>query len=385
MTRQSTRIALVVLTLIAVAPRTQAQLVLDDFDVPGGYFAPISGPNTDPINDPPIGDCGIAVPAWQEALVVDCQLPGTPTALQVWKGQPVVGGTPEAILPYSGGTVTVPLPAASVVHELENGTLWLEVVGGTGTLGQGQIVPPAGQSFTRATLNGAGQVPPNPTTATGSCDLLIMQDPVGFDLTFFDCGHNVQNAQFGQLRQDGPGGPVIVDFSDQVSSPRQRGAFRSTVNRGDFLNGNVWGVIDESFVGARIAGRLGPCWSGQQADGDQALCLQDNRFRVDVDFDNGTGATGGAGNAVGAFTGGLGDSGLFWFFDPDNVEMVLKVLDGCDTPGFNSFWVFAGGLTNVEVDITVTDTLHDVTRTYSNPLNTPFQPIQDTQAFATCP
>ena len=126
------------------------------------------------------------------------------------------------------------------------------------------------------------------------------------------------------------------------------------MNRSDFLNGNVWGVIDESFVGARVAGQFGPCWSGQQIDGDQALCLSDNRFKVDVDFDDGTGVTGGAGNAPGAFTGPLGDTGTFWFFSPDNVEMLIMVLDGCDVQSFDSYWVFAAGLTNVEVDLMVT-------------------------------
>lgn len=79
------------------------------------------------------------------------------------------------------------------------------------------------------------------------------------------------------------------------------------------------------------------------------------------------------------------DYGVFFFFDPDNIEMVVKVLDACNLEGFNSFWVFAGGLTNVEVELTVTDTQTGQIKTYSNPLNTPFQPIQDTQAFATCP
>lgn len=76
------------------------------------------------------------------------------------------------------------------------------------------------------------------------------------------------------------------------------------------------------------------------------------------------------------------DSGYFWFFTSINVEMIVKALNAC---GFNSrFRVFAGGLTNVEVTISVTDTLTNTVRTYTNPINTAFQPIQDTAAFATC-
>ncbi len=92
-----------------------------------------------------------------------------------------------------------------------------------------------------------------------------------------------------------------------------------------------------------------------------------------------TGAASGAGHAVSLTP----DTGYFWFFDATNVEVVLKVLDAC---GFNQhFWVFAGGLTNVQVHLSVTDTLTGVVRTYDNPQGKAFQPVQDTSAFLTCP
>src|SRR5262249_60960819 len=84
----------------------------------------------------------------------------------------------------------------------------------------------------------------------------------------------------------------------------------------------------------------------------------------------------GAGQAV-ALTS---DTGYFWFFSANNVEMVIKVVDG--RPVNNKFWVFAGGLTNVNVVITVTDTQTGAVKNYVNPQGTPFQPIQDTGAFA---
>jgi ribulose-5-phosphate 4-epimerase/fuculose-1-phosphate aldolase len=48
-------------------------------------------------------------------------------------------------------------------------------------------------------------------------------------------------------------------------------------------------------------------------------------------------------------------------------------------------WVFAAGLTNVEVTLRVVDTFAGSVKTYVNPLGTAYQPIQDTSAFATCP
>ena len=108
------------------------------------------------------------------------------------------------------------------------------------------------------------------------------------------------------------------------------------------------------------------------------LLLNDNRFRVELEWSTPQGNSG-AGQAVPLTS----DTGYFWFFAEDNVEMVIKVLDACAFA--DRFWVFAGGLTNVEVDITVTDTLTGDAKIYRNPLRTPFQPIQDTNAFDTCP
>jgi hypothetical protein len=39
----------------------------------------------------------------------------------------------------------------------------------------------------------------------------------------------------------------------------------------------------------------------------------------------------------------------------------------------------------VQVNVTVTDTMTGVAKTYVNPQGTPFKPIQDVSAFSTCP
>lgn len=108
-------------------------------------------------------------------------------------------------------------------------------------------------------------------------------------------------------------------------------------------------------------------------------CLNDGRFRVRVDFEDFE-QNEGLGQAILPSD----DSGEFWFFEPNNTELIVKVIDACTTE-FNSFWVFAAGLTNVEVTITVTDTQEGLTMEFGNPLGEPFQPILDTQAFSTCP
>ena len=110
------------------------------------------------------------------------------------------------------------------------------------------------------------------------------------------------------------------------------------------------------------------------------LCLNNGRFRVQATYATATGQTG-PGTAVSQTS----DTGLFWFFSANNIEVIVKVLNACTFAAGPRYWVFAGGLTNVQVVLTVTDTSNGTTRTYTNPQTTAFAPIQDTDAFATCP
>ncbi len=108
------------------------------------------------------------------------------------------------------------------------------------------------------------------------------------------------------------------------------------------------------------------------------LCLAQNRFTVQTSFRTSQG-TSGVGQAVKLTP----DTGYFWFFDASNVEVVVKVLDACGVNG--RYWVFAGGLTDVRVDMTVTDTNTGQSNDYLNRQKTPFQTITDTNAFPSCP
>jgi hypothetical protein len=122
----------------------------------------------------------------------------------------------------------------------------------------------------------------------------------------------------------------------------------------------------------QVGGGAGGCVASPTA-----LCLNGGRFKVEAAWRTGDGRTG-AGHTL-ALTG---DTGTFWFFDAANVEIVVKALNGCGVNG--SYWLFAGGLTNVKVDLTVTDTATGTVRVYHKPPGASFQPIQDTRAFSTC-
>jgi hypothetical protein len=112
---------------------------------------------------------------------------------------------------------------------------------------------------------------------------------------------------------------------------------------------------------------------------DTEMCLNNNRFRIQALYQT-TGTLSGQAHTVKLTP----DSGYLWFFNQENIEAVVKVLNACGTTS-NRYWFFAGGLTNVRVVISVTDTQAEITRVYMNPINTAFLPIQDTGAFNTCP
>ena len=104
------------------------------------------------------------------------------------------------------------------------------------------------------------------------------------------------------------------------------------------------------------------------------LCLNGHRFSVRVAWKVPSHGTSGVGTAVPV----SGDTGYFWFFGSDNVELVVKVLDARAVNGH--IWVFYGALTDVEYTLTVTDTDTGEAKRYDNPAGT-LQSVADTAAF----
>lgn len=166
--------------------------------------------------------------------------------------------------------------------------------------------------------------------------------------------------------QDGSGWGVFGQRFDAEGS-RLGGEFR--VN--DAVAGNQTGpqtAIDSS-------GRLFAAWASEDAGStdvllrafgtagcaadERRLCLQQDRFAVDVTWRDSQGKTG-----PGRTRPMTPDTGAFWFFSEANVELMVKVLDGTGINGH--YWVFFGSLTNVEFTLTVTDTMTGVSKSYVN-------------------
>src|SRR5262249_27002424 len=131
--------------------------------------------------------------------------------------------------------------------------------------------------------------------------------------------------------------------------------------------------VDGPMERATTSSGTSPC-----VPGDSVLCLRGGRYAVEASWETASGRRG-DGHAVSA----RGESGYFWFFDPENLELVVKSLDACAIG--RGEWFFAAGMTTVGVRLSVTDTLTGSVREYGNPVGSLFAPILDTGAFAFCP
>lgn len=179
----------------------------------------------------------------------------------------------------------------------------------------------------------------------------------------------------------GQGYALCSDLSGSTVQP----TFFKLASQSMWKSVNAEAEVSVSAVGVRVElerqGSEDDCTVGTCVEDANTLCLNDGRFRVRTAFDppNDGDTLFESGNA----TPLRNDSGYFYFFNEDNIEVVVKVLDACNP--FNRYWVFAAGLTNVETVINVCDTETGVPQQYVNAQSSPFQPIQDTNAFATCP
>lgn len=119
--------------------------------------------------------------------------------------------------------------------------------------------------------------------------------------------------------------------------------------------------------------------TGTCVAGPETLCLLGGRFEVSAEWDDGTGGSGPAGAES------LGDrSGYLWFHRSGAPEVAVKMIDACSLER-PAYWLFAAGLTNSEVRVTVTDTVSGQSREIFNPLGQPFRPVRDLGTFDACP
>ena len=111
-----------------------------------------------------------------------------------------------------------------------------------------------------------------------------------------------------------------------------------------------------------------------QADGE-TICLQDSRYQVRATWRSPEGEALPARVA----RAGTNDSGLFWFHDAENWEVLVKVLDGCALNGAD--WVFVASATTLGFDVEVADTVTGEVRRYAMSAGSPAPALTDAAAF----
>jgi len=171
-----------------------------------------------------------------------------------------------------------------------------------------------------------------------------------YDASWQPLGGDLRINTFTQVRQTTPA--LAADAAGGVFAAWASGLDPFVVTQpadveAEGEDGSYFGVFAQRFTTATCA--LG---SGQ-------LCLA-GRFRVAVRFTDPRSGLAAAGTAAPLTS----DTGTFWFFDPANVELIVKVLDGRAVNGH--FWVFSGALSDVDYTLTVTDTATGRSRTYHN-------------------
>lgn len=198
---------------------------------------------------------------------------------------------------------------------------------------------------TAATTRMVRDIRPGPASSTPA-GLIAIGDRVVFLAT--DGVHGVE-----LWISDGtsPGTHLLADLAPGPlsSNPWPLGAVGTQLyfTADDHLNSRQLWVLDLA--------EAPPCTTADD------LCLGDGRVRLRVHWRDRRSSNEGEGVAV-PFSD---RTGFFWFFNPENIELVAKVLDG--TPVNGHLWTFYGGLSDVEYWLEVTDLATGRSKTYHNP------------------
>jgi hypothetical protein len=148
-------------------------------------------------------------------------------------------------------------------------------------------------------------------------------------------------------------------------------------------NGNdIIGARDGNLQGVGVGFLTFPPSLGCGATTPTTLCLHGGRFSITSKWRTSPAGTAPNGNSTTVNAPNPG-SGLFWFFNAENWEVLVKVLNAC---GLNDrWWVFFAATTNVHYRLDVYDHQGREQKIYFNYPGPPAPAVNDTDAFDTCP
>lgn len=227
-------------------------------------------------------------------------------------------------------------------------------------------------------------------------------DPLTTDVEFFPGGTHWRIGEWEDgTTERGSSGSCIFDPADGLCVGTLTGGFAACSQAPGERTEDYYGKISAAFEGGgtretrlrewldpagtgvdRLAGRAAGD-DGGPGDGcvptDTRLCLLDGRFAIEAEFRTFDDRR----DEARSSSQSTSDSALFYFFNDRNLEILVKMINGCTNN--DHFWVFAAATTNLEYTLRVTDTVRGVTTTYQNPLGVASPAITDTRALATCP
>lgn len=177
-----------------------------------------------------------------------------------------------------------------------------------------------------------------------------------------------------------------IDYTVAYTPPASPACYYITVALQEFSSGTYYyqdlaflygGTPDGSghdrfsFGGADChVGGGGPC-----VEDSTTACLLNGRFRATVryrgGFDNFPADTNALRKPVTGFASPSFETSFFYFNSVNNIEILLKMLDqgNTDSQGHPTIAVLFGSATPLRVELTITDTTNQATRTYVSPFN----------------
>lgn len=230
---------------------------------------------------------------------------------------------------------------------------------------------PGSGMFGTVVVQAAGGPPAAPNGLTAVAASTSEVDLDWSDNSSNEAGFRVERRTVGEaFHEIATTGPNATSYHDGALDPSTFYLYRVRAS------GGTANSAYSNEASAATLGNVAPCVAGPET-----LCVNGGRFQAELEWRISDG-TAGQGHAVPVAS--APDSGLFYFFSPSNLEMLIKVLNACVAP-YNRYWVFFAATTNVEFVVVVTDTQTGKTKPYFNPLNRAAPSVQDSDAFATCP
>ena len=192
---------------------------------------------------------------------------------------------------------------------------------------------------------------------------MSLDDPIARELQSGDIASSYPNiGSYGMDLDSTDSVWVLADWTDGAFGPRLVPADLSQAG---------YAFTDESRP---LALAIRPAAAGCRPDA-LTHCFQQGRFQVRADWTDFAGADGSA-KAVELRSD---EAGQFWFFSPENREILVKMLDGCSINGM--YWASIAAGTDVEFNLQVLDRQTGAERVYSNPLGQAAQTVLDIEAF----